>query len=400
MKEQNILLTYISLIFFCIPTAAMPGWFTAMISAGRLAGFCWSALLFVEYGMYQKKQLCAIGAFLAAAAVSTLLSDGSLKQFVIFAGGVFACSVCTCRMISMCGRRALNMIAVLLSVLVVIQGITILTGGIKEEIDANNIRNILYFFGHRVAISDVLTYSFALALLAYPAANRRERVLHILGILAGTGFALYEKVSTAIITVLVFAAVAVGVNLMRGRRRWQIICIALLVFALVFVLSGGFTRSFGWLLSGLGEDMTMNGRTLLWAQALDQMSGADWLIGHGYGHSVFFNIGNWYVNTAHSQYMNVMFDFGILGTVPYIVLCCRNLFDIRKIADNRRRAVAYAAIIAVVVTGIPTTIYKSVFFYIYLVIIGCWDELEIPGQERGVRLNLRREPAVSRAGIA
>jgi len=390
-KQLNILISYAFLICYCLPTNALPGWCNLILTAGKWAGLLWAVLIFLVCRVYENKRLWPIWAFLAFSACSSFINHTSLTVCLRFAYPIFACCVITYHLIFLCKSKALNYIAVLFSLLTIAQGFTAIIGGMGSVIDGNGIPYTLYFFGDRVSISYILTYAIALSALALKTSRRTESWLHILSIASCIYFSLYESVSTAVMSIAVFAAVLIGGRIVRKERLWYGASIAIYLFSLLFVISGGLTNGFEWLLNDiLGEGITLNGRTLLWEQALKFMNGWHWLLGNGYAHPYRFYIGDWSVDTAHSQYMNILFCFGFAGIFLYSIMCWQNLNAAKRTPDTECRLIIIAALAAIIITGIPTTMFKHVYIYIYFVVIMFFDYIiDIDTMEKK-RLSRRR----------
>ena len=75
-------------------------------------------------------------------------------------------------------------------------------------------------------------------------------------------------------------------------------------------------------------------------------------------------IGTWGVNPAHSQYMNILFCYGLVGIAVYFFVVYQFLKGLRIEKDEQYKRWTAATVAAIIITGIPTTTYTSVYLYI------------------------------------
>lgn len=134
-----------------------------------------------------------------------------------------------------------------------------------------------------------------------------------------------QKVSTAI---MAFFIIAVLVSLykyfinFRTINYWVFLMIALILMIAIVFLSR--TTLFAPLLELLGEDMTFNNRTFIWASAIvNFLQKPVW--GHGVTQRAAFDIvysANYIGESrpAHNQYLHVLYEGGIISIVVYCAL--------------------------------------------------------------------------------
>lgn len=140
----------------------------------------------------------------------------------------------------------------------------------------------------------------------------------IVGILVFIGALFYQKISNKKITIKT--------------------CVRILAFMFVFViLLQGFNLFSVFIVKFLGKDMTLSGRTMIWAEGIKE-----WLkypiLGHGYQASEAFvrfsNIAG-YVRGAHNQVLNILLHGGLLFLLGFYYMFSYLDKCIKKYKDNR-----------------------------------------------------------------
>ena len=98
------------------------------------------------------------------------------------------------------------------------------------------------------------------------------------------------------------------------------------------------------------------------------MKGFHWIIGNGYAHNFVFQLNKyWSANTAHSQYVNTIFCFGIVGLIIYIAIILKMLSLIRNV-DQIYFPAIIATNMSMILMGISTTFYTSPYMYVWIVV--------------------------------
>ncbi len=120
--------------------------------------------------------------------------------------------------------------------------------------------------------------------------------------------------------------------------RWNH-TIAIPLFIIVILASGStavwLIENFEALLEGIGKEATLTGRTPLWDVVYNQMILERPWLGYGYGafwaggesntSEYIYRIFGWEPPNAHSVYLDVWLDIGLLGLLVYVfefLLCC------------------------------------------------------------------------------
>jgi exopolysaccharide production protein ExoQ len=120
--------------------------------------------------------------------------------------------------------------------------------------------------------------------------------------------------------------------------RWSYYVMVPTVIATVTLLGGlsmWLNQNAGILLDSIGKDPTLTGRTNIWPQVLEMIWAKPWL---GYGYNGFWNDWNspgatvWYaVNwtppNAHSGFLDLWLDVGLLGVIIFAIGFCTTLVN-------------------------------------------------------------------------
>ncbi len=373
-KSKNIIISYVMLIILLFPTSFFP----ERISNLRLVrnkyfiSLLWSVPVFLQCGLIRRKMLLPIWLFLCAGGLATYLNSNAYTVYIQLFVTVFSSVVISYFYIKLRGYRGVQNITVLFAVFMIINTITQLTGG-TVKLQTNNVGysqyRVFFFLGIRVNVSILFIFSVILSLIIILTSISQIRAIAVTGIIASLYFIVAETVSTAIATFVIFIAVLILTRIIRSTKMWRNITIFIFIFALLFYFVSINSDIYAWFISGfLSEDITFNGRTYLWEQAISGMKGWHWLFGNGM-RSTYFTIGETFsAYTAHSQYLNILYYFGLFGLAAYFYMMYNQFKAAYLISDQKIRSIMTAGNIAIIFMGIPTTTFNDGYMYIYYVI--------------------------------
>ena len=365
-KQFNIWISFISLAVLCLPDTTGYPWFDKTVRALHYASLIWPCiLLFAIKHLWKRGRLVPVCVFWLVGLFNTVINRTDIIGYFDLLVSCLSVCIVTYHLFFLSGFTGIRYIGVFLTALLVLEALSVYAGGINTIVDGNGLEMAVYFLGQQPALNRIYTVSLAILSLQFRLGSKFDKWVSMIGLAAGAYSVFALNVSTAKVTLAAFLFALIAAHVIRSRRIWRSLAFFLIVFILVFTLSGGFSQGFEWLLDGLlGEDVTLHGRTLLWESALSQMNGWHWLLGNGYGHSYVFAIGEWKVGTAHNQYLNILFCFGCTGLIAYLWVISRQAAAAFKAREYHVRRILIASIIAFIVTGIPTTTYQSVYIYL------------------------------------
>lgn len=147
---------------------------------------------------------------------------------------------------------------------------------------------------------------------------------------AGCGLSISLLVlSTAKTSLVLLLTILVLLPLYRALRwnfSWMMLFFiaAVIVFGCLAIL---LVSNLETIVVGLGKDMTLTGRTEIWAAVLDMIRERPWL---GYGYSGFWlgyegasayvwRVTGWPVPYAHNGFLDLWLDLGLLGVLLYLL---------------------------------------------------------------------------------
>ena len=327
--------------------------------------------------------------------VTTLLNSGDIRSVLGNIVTFFAASILTMDLIRMNPRHALKDLVTLFTGIMILQYISFITHFMGYSGDQGYVNRFNYFLGIRVNISSFFFFAICLSLLYAQISYISGWVKAGLIIFMGIHFIISEFVSTAIVGVVIYALILLGARSIRSRKILKFLIIMLLCSAILFAFIGR-TESFQYFLVDLlGESISISGRTTLWKQAIQGMNGVHLFIGHGMGLSIF-QIGRAFQSySAHNQYLNILYYYGLPGIILYIMLTINQiraaLYNKRKIDFN-----ILACIITVLICQVATTIYEMPFFYIFY-IVSCYSNL-IPFKDDASEMETDKQRQISTEG--
>ncbi len=147
---------------------------------------------------------------------------------------------------------------------------------------------------------------------------KRDKYIHVLLLLMNTWLLYIAQSATSIMCGIIGIATVVGMELPFIKKNVRYIGTYILSFTLLILLLDYVFDLRELLLSNLGRDETLTGRTQIWAQVLTV--GSDPFIGTGYesfwlGDRIqkFWDMYWWRPNQAHNGYLEVYLNLGWVG---------------------------------------------------------------------------------------
>lgn len=382
LNANNILVT------ICLIAFLLPNEFVGFFSLGTpvkvicYVGLFYAVIYEIKEKLYFREHFALIHLWFLWIVLSTVLNTGDIYSALQTVYPLAATVALTFFLSQSRPEGYIGSLSLIFSAMLLVNLVTFLQGGLFEDV-----YNKTYFFGIRVNISDVLIFSFAVMLLSAYMGKMKEKVICLIGVVSGVYFIIGEWVSTAIFSSVIFLVVILLVMLTKsfpGQRKFIWIAGIVLMMAVgAFVLNPDVNR-FSWIVEDmLGESLTMTGRTELWSSAVEQLDGIHWIIGNGLNHGMHFVTSNGFsATTAHSQYINILFNFGLVGIGLYVAIYVKMLRKFMRVKDNFFRAVIIAFFMSTIVMGISTTTYTSLHFYVWYVVCINLDE---SGQVKQIR---------------
>ena len=378
LRNVKLKLNYLLLFFYLLPVYVLPGIVVTLVKLVRYAGFLWAALLYIENGYYKNKALGLILLLLGSMTVSTIVNRNGYSILLSLIYNIFSASVLTMYIVRTDRYRGIANITAMLSILLIGQALTFLKGGFGELLDSNRMVNTLYLFGIRVEFNNIYIFAVSLILIMWFLWGKSHRLLWVAGIASGVLFIVGEWVSTAIMTTLVLCAVFVVRRFIKNMTLWKLGAVAAIGVIMAFYIKGTNASMLKELIENvLKKDMTFSGRTYIWEQAIDYMKGWHWIFGYGLNSGKLFHLVNgWTADTAHSQYLNLMFYFGVPALLIYVAMIMSQFKWATRLKHEKSKRIITATLIAVIVMGISTTTFRSVYMYVYYTVVCLMPEVE------------------------
>jgi exopolysaccharide production protein ExoQ len=176
-------------------------------------------------------------------------------------------------------------------------------------------------FTHKNAMAQVMVQSALILQIALPLADARRRRWLQAALACAVLLVLLSTSKTGLMLLLLLSLLLQVLRSLRVNRleaRLGILTVGLLIVLVVV----GFVTNFELILTSLGRDPTLTGRTDIWAVLLEKAGQRFWL---GYGFQAFWSPGMdgeaadlWYrnryiVDTAHNGFIDILLQFGVVG---------------------------------------------------------------------------------------
>lgn len=377
-RDFKLILNYFFLFFLALPIYAFPEKAAILVKCLRYAGFFWSVWVYIANRYYSSKAMNLIMLLLASMTLSTVLNRNGYSIMLSLIYNIFSASVLTMNIVSRAKYRGIASITSMLTILIIGQAVSFLIGGFGEIVDTNRMVNTQYFFGIRVEFNNVYIYTVSLMLIMWHSWKKRNRLLWLIGIASGGLFIVGEWVSTAIFTTMVLCMVLVVRKYIKNMTFWRIIGLLGIGIIMLFYVKGGNASLLkGMIEKVLKKDITFSGRIYIWEQAIDYMKGWHWIFGNGLNSGMLFYLGsNWTADTAHSQYLNLLFYFGVPSLLLYTATLLYQFRRASRIKKEKSKRIITATLIAIIVMGVSTTTFRNVYMYIYYIIVCMLPKIE------------------------
>ena len=220
---------------------------------------------------------------------------------------------------------------------------------------ANNMgrAEALYLFGMKVEIDQYMVYALFFTSLAAYIGRYKHKIQLLLTTLSILLFSIITLASTAFMGMFFFFLLAFCGHFIKNKKQWKYVVIFTAIVSCAYGFIGN-TSMFEWLVNGiLHEGLTLNGRTVIWAETLKLMSGWKWLWGYGFTPDYIIRLNDYfYVDHPHNQYLQSLFCYGIPGLCLYIWLLYEQIKKIRVIENRKLRKIYIATIIANLIISI------------------------------------------------
>ncbi len=364
------LIYYILLFFICIPgNSKFPMAFLVFQMAVTYIGFFVAMIFFFRFKYYRRKNLLPLIIWFIWMVAATLLNGtdffGVIKDIII---PFFSTAILAVYLFDNDKENAISVITWMLTLFMLIQIFSMVTHCFGTRFTQGRYSNV-YFLGIRVNINKLFPFAVFFGLINYRFGKRRSPLCLIISAVSGLWFAMAEKVSTSILGAFIIVIVLIASRLIRSEHAWRNMAILAICVGALFAFFYTGTDAFSEMVfnDSLGEDITLSGRTRIWEQAIADMKGIHWIIGNGYGHSFLFRLNVFASNLTHNQYLEIIFDYGLIGLGIHI-WCYVWQFKAVRLAGNKNASRIFIAVfIALVFMQIPASVNDKSFYYVFYI---------------------------------
>ena len=367
-KKQYLRLHYFLLFCLCIPdNTKYPGIMKIALNGLQVVAFSFAIIMLFAYKYYKSKELLPVLLWFGWMILSTLINGTDLVSTFKLVMPLFAVSILSYYVFKKNIADAFDIIAWFFTFLIIIQALSYVTHLFGYIFSQGKWRTY-YFFGIRVRFNKIVPFAVFFCLVSWKYGKKQSSIPLIVSTLCGLYFSIGEKLSTSLVCYGIILIVIIAMKIVRSEHMWRNMSLFALGLVAVFVfIYVGRSQVFQWLFVDLlGEDVTLSERTLIWAQAVENMKGLHWIIGNGYGHDYYFRLrSSFIVQVAHNQYLELIFDFGIIGLLLYFIMCKVQFSRVIGKTDKQLSKYFIATFLAMIVMQIPATTFEKPYYYVY-----------------------------------
>jgi exopolysaccharide production protein ExoQ len=164
--------------------------------------------------------------------------------------------------------------------------------------------------------------------------SSRYRCLALLMILLSTVLILFSKSTSSLLNAIFIITALLILKVIRWRYRSLIVAVMsttlALEISLIWLIGNAQT-----LADGLGKDLTLTGRTVLWGAVWEMIQRQPWF-GYGFGGFWDVNTGGeaayvwlatgWKMNHPHNGFLAIWLDLGIVGLTIFMILLAQSFY--------------------------------------------------------------------------
>lgn len=382
-KYNEFFWDFIALAFLCVPTDTMTGYFKFSWNVIEAMVLLWTFVVSIKTKVYCVRKLLPIWLWLLCILFSTAINFSQLITAIKLILELYSVIIFSYRLLKIDEKLFISSISNYLMLEIVIQFITYISK-IFDTYRSDFFFNIfnydhywIYFFGIRTNFSQIFIFSLIFNLI-YSLTQKGgvAKYTFYITMVCAIFFIFAVKLSTSIAGIIIFLSSMILFQSYSKIKIHKSIMYGALIFSLIINFTlGSFLHYFRFFyVDFLHESDSFAGRPALWSSALSQIKGIHWLIGNGYKHQYTFSTNpmslfSFTAKTAHSDYVNVLFCFGIIGLVLYLNLLRNEIEIIAKLQDGKIKNILASGIIAILIMGIPNTIYYTKYMYIFYVYV-------------------------------
>lgn len=358
--------SFLLLCILCIPSNVAFGSLNTIVNCASYIGVVWCLILMRDIQIERK--MIPIIIFLLWEIVTTFINYTGFLGIVQINTKFLLVIFLVSTMIKYNPEKVIKYISTLFVIIMIVQYVSLVTHAFGFSGDQAFVNRYNYFLGIRVNINKIILFAIFMV-LTYITINRIAGLIKtIIVCYTGIVFIIVEDVSTSIMGVALYTMILIISLIIKNEKMWRNLLVFFFLVAIGFAFLGS-TQAFRYLLEDiLNEGLTMNGRTLLWEQAINNIHGVHWIIGNGYGHNYLFSIGSFAVHSAHNQYLSTLFNYGIVGLALYFSMCYNQIAQIKYIKNTFLRNNLAAVLVSLFIIQIPASTADMTYYYIFYVI--------------------------------
>lgn len=373
--RKRILQDMFIILIMLVPTSLSEMFLPYSSYLFMIMQFCIGFLFFRTYGFLKKeKETMLLFSFFFVAVLGMLFNYGtSIKGLIRF----------TCWMVSILGlyvfmTKATNQrIKIFLEAsraMYVIGGVLTVVCGLKVT-DDMAYGTAVFFWGSEAITAQAFIMFFAMSI--YYDIRYNEQVSKFSIVMGGlsVAFCIYNNSGQGM-SMFGVMIVLMLLNKICYERLWKLTkpMIVLIVLTILYylVITLRFTEIsvvVDYITMVLSKDVSLTGRDVIFKGALEIFSNHPW-IGYGYNNAIVNDILGQRVmqfNTAHNSMLQMLIDYGVIGTGLFICLVYCLMTKMYKQTEMPSKIV-YFAIIAMFIGGLVNMIVPSNNFWILIML--------------------------------
>lgn len=243
----------------------------------------------------------------------------------------------------------------------------------------------IYLLGIRTRVTDLAFIAISICFISILISRKAIwKFFLILTTFCTLAFCIGEWVSTAIAAFFIYIILLyLGIIKPNFFKRIKYVLLFLVILLAYLIIVVRVQDRMAWfIIQFLGEDLTLNGRTIIWDSLISQLNGIHWLFGNGLNSGLVFSISTRTTATAHSQFLYIVFNFGLLGLILFLITPIYSIIRLFKTSDKKINAILIVTLFVLLFAGITENTCDTNYYYIFLAFMASSNLIKVPTFKR------------------
>lgn len=337
----------------------------------RYVGLLYSFIIFIRCSLFRNRMVLILCGFALFMGFTTLAYNAEFSDYSSTFTVLVMGSILTVYGIKTMPRFFIGMITTIFSLWIFLDGITYSDDGLY----LNDNGQKMMFIGTKTSLSYYLFVGICLNFIFMRICSKRQQiysyVLFGMTILGGVLYLTGMFISTTVMCLTLLVVFYIIVRRKNKASKGVLICGLpvgiVLNFLFIFNVAPSYLSFL--IVDYLNEDVTLDGRTQIWDQALGYISQKP-ILGYGYSSGVKLDVWQEYNTSTHNFYLYMLLTTGVVGLILFMGIVAYVLYKAIRCYNSNIARFCALCIIIINIEAISESCCFNVMFFILLAIVG------------------------------